>query len=89
MAYDVRVLQVHLEGRGITPVIAHNPRRRGLARWQKGANFVVRTVRPRIERVFRTLKCSYGLGRLRSLTRSRAISWTSPSASRPSIYAAR
>ncbi len=32
-AYDARALRERLEGRGITPVIAHNPRGRGLARW--------------------------------------------------------
>ncbi len=70
-AYDAGALREGLEARGITPVIAHNPRRRGLARWQRGVNFVVRTVRPRIERVFGTLKRSYGLARARAFTLAR------------------
>ena len=70
-AYDARDLREGLEARGIAPVIAHNPRRRGLARWQRGVNFVVRTVRPRIERVFGTLKRSYGLARARAFTLAR------------------
>jgi len=70
-AYDARALRDALEARGIAPVIAHNPRRRGLARWQRGMNFVVRTVRPGIERVFGTLKRSYGLARARCLTLAR------------------
>ena len=72
-AYDARDLREGLEARGIAPVIAHNPRRRGLRPWQRSMNFVVRTVRPRIERVFGTLKRSYGLARARgfSLARNR------------------
>ena len=72
-AYDAGALREGLEARGITPVIAHNPRRRGLARWQRGVNFVVRTVRPRIERVFGTLKRSYGLARARAFTLARNL----------------
>jgi len=62
-AYDAGALREGLEARGITPVIAHNPRRRGLARWQRGVNFVVRTVRPRIEPVFGTLERAFTLAR--------------------------
>ena len=50
-AYDARDLREGLEARGIAPVIAHNPRRHGLRPWQRSMNFVVRTMRPRIERV--------------------------------------
>ena len=72
-AYDAGALREGLEARGITPVIAHNPRRRGLARWQRGTNFVVRTVRPRIEPVFGTVKRSYGLARARGFTLARNL----------------
>ena len=72
-AYDAGALREGLEARGIAPVIGHNPRRRGLARWQKGVNFVVRTVRPRIEPVFGTLKRSYGLACAGGFTLSRNL----------------
>ena len=72
-ADDARDLRAALEARGIAAVIADNPRSRSLARWQRGVNFVVRTVRPRIERVFRTLKRACGLVRARCLTLARNL----------------
>ncbi|HFC03865.1 MAG TPA: hypothetical protein ENJ74_03225 [Nitratifractor salsuginis] len=72
-AFDAGELRRHLERRSIDPVIAHNPRGRGLARWQRGTIFVVATVRPRIERVFGTLKRSYGLARARCPTLPRNL----------------
>ena len=72
-AHDAGALREGLEARGITPVIAHNPRRRGLRPWQKAANFVVKTVRPRIEPVFGTLERSYGLARARAFTLARNL----------------
>ena len=72
-AYDARDLREGLEARSITPVIAHNPRRGGLRSWQRAANFVVKTVRPRIEPVFGTLKRSFGLGRARGFSLARNL----------------
>ncbi len=72
-AYDARDLREGLEARGIAPVIAHNPRRGGLRPWQRAANLVVKTVRPRIEPVFGTLKRSYGLARARCFSLARNL----------------
>jgi IS5 family transposase len=72
-ACDARDLRAGLEARGSAPVIACNPRRRGLRPWQRAANFVVRTVRPRIEPVFGTLERAHGLARARCLTRARNL----------------
>ena len=72
-AYDARDLRAGLEARRIAPVIAYNPRRRGLRPWQRAANFVVRTVRPRIEPVFGTLERASGLARARCLTLARNL----------------
>ena len=72
-AYDARDLREGLEARSITPVIAHNPRRGGLRSWQRAANFVVKTVRPRIEPVFGTRKRSFGLGRARGFSLARNL----------------
>ena len=70
-ADDARDLRAGLEVRSLTPVIAHNPRRGGLRSWQRAANFVVKTVRPKIEPVFGTLKRSFGPGRARGFTLAR------------------
>ncbi len=70
-AYDASDLRAGLEARSLTPVIAHNPRRGGLRSWQRAANFVVKTVRPKIEPVFGTLKRSFGPGRARSFSLAR------------------
>ncbi len=72
-AYDARDLREGLEARSITPVIAHNPRRGGLRPWQRAANLVVKTVRPRIEPVFGTLKRAYGLARARCFSLARNL----------------
>ncbi|GIW57021.1 MAG: IS5 family transposase [Nitrospiraceae bacterium] len=72
-AYDARDLRDGLGARGITAVIAHNPRRRGLRPWQRAANFVVKTVRPRIEPVFGSLKRSFGLARARCFSLARNL----------------
>ncbi len=60
-AYDAGDLREGLEARSLTPVIAHNPRRGGLRSWQRAANFVVKTVRPKIEPVFGTFMRSDAL----------------------------
>ncbi len=72
-ADDARDLREALEARGITAVIAHNPRRRGLRPWQRAANLVVKTVRPRIEPVSGTLKRAYGLARARCFSLARNL----------------
>ncbi len=70
-AYDVSDLREALEARSLTPVIAHKPPRRGLAHWQRGVDFPVATVRPRIEPVFGTLQRAFGPGRARGFTLAR------------------
>ena len=52
-------------------MIAHNPRGRGLARWQRRMHFAVRCVRPGIAPVSGTLKRTCGLARARCFTRTR------------------
>ena len=70
-ADDAGALCAGRKAQSLTPVIAHNPRRGGLRSWQRAANFVVKTVRPKIEPVFGTLKRSFGPGRARGFTLAR------------------
>jgi len=72
-ADDARDLREALEARGITAVIAHNPRRCGLRPWPRAVNVVVKTVRPRIEPVSGTLKRSFGLARARCFPLARNL----------------
>ncbi len=52
-------------------MIAHRPRRGGLRSWQRAANFVVKTVRPKIEPVFGPLQRSFSPGGARGFSRAR------------------
>ena len=72
-ARDARDLRAALEARGFAPVIADSPRRCGLRSWQRAVNFVVKTVRLRIEPDFGTLKRAYGLVQARCATLARNI----------------
>ena len=71
--YVAQVPREGLEAHGIAPVIADNPRRHGLARWQSDVNLVMKTVRSKIEPVFGTLKRTYGLARVRDFSFARNL----------------